>query len=168
SGAESSDAPYFVDLVNDELQNRFQDYDFQAKSYRIYTTLDLNLQRAANDAVSIGMQLVDDLLKKQKRHKNVAFPEAQVALIALAHSMNVATIKVAEMVGFNNVVNLARRAGINEDIRATPSLALGSYEATPLEMAGAYTVFANHGVYEGPTFLNSIREQNGSMMYKHR
>src|ERR1700730_11727021 len=42
---------------------------------------------------------------------------------ALAHSLNIATIKVAEMVGFNTIVNLARKAGINEDIRATPSLA---------------------------------------------
>ena len=56
----------------------FQDKDFQASSYRIYTTLDLDLQRAANEAVRVGMQNVDDLLKKQRRHKNVPFPEAQV------------------------------------------------------------------------------------------
>ena len=78
AGAESSDAPYFVDLVNDELQTRFTDYDFQAGSYRIYTSLDLNLQRAANDAVQAGMKQVDELLRKQKVTK-----EAQCALIAL-------------------------------------------------------------------------------------
>jgi penicillin-binding protein 1B len=52
-------------------------------TYRIYTTLDLDLQRAAVEAVRLGMQNVDELLKKQRRHKNVQFPEAQVALIAL-------------------------------------------------------------------------------------
>ena len=56
---------------------------------------------------------------------------------ALAKSLNVATIKVAEMVGYNTVVNLAHRAGISEDVKATPAMAIGSYDATPLEMAGA-------------------------------
>ena len=83
TGSESAEAPYFVDLVNDDLQSHFQDKDFQSSSYRIYTTVDLDLQRAAVEAVRIGMQNVDELLKKQRRHKNVQFPEAQVALIAL-------------------------------------------------------------------------------------
>ena len=65
---------------------------------------------------------------------------------ALAKSLNVATIKVAEMVGYGTVVNLAHRAGISEDVKATPAMAIGSYDATPLEMAGAYTIFANKGV----------------------
>src|SRR5579862_1875147 len=44
--AESSDAPYFVDLMNDDLEKRFPGYDFHARTDKIYTTLDLNLQRA--------------------------------------------------------------------------------------------------------------------------
>ena len=76
---------------------------------------------------------------------------------ALAHSMNVATIKVAERIGYGRVVNMAHNAGMNEAIRPTPSVALGAYEATPLEIAGAYTVFANHGVYVKPTFLASVQ-----------
>jgi len=56
---------------------------------------------------------------------------------ALAHSMNIATIKVAQMVGYDSVVRVARRAGLNAE--PTPSVALGSYEDTPLEVAGAYT-----------------------------
>ncbi len=47
------------------------------------------------------------------------------------------------MVGYDTVVNLAHRAGISEDVKATPAMAIGSYDATPLEMAGAYTIFAN-------------------------
>jgi penicillin-binding protein 1B len=76
---------------------------------------------------------------------------------ALAHSMNVATIKVAEKIGYNRVVNLANSAGLNDAIRATPAVALGAYEATPLEIAGAYTIFANRGVYVKPTFLSSVQ-----------
>ncbi len=73
-GSESTDAPYFVDLVNDALTENFQDYDFQNGSYRIYTTLDLQLQRDASDAVRIGMEEVDKLLKpRHKRDPN--YPE---------------------------------------------------------------------------------------------
>ena len=81
--AESSDAPYFVDLLNDDLEKRFPGYDFQAHSDKIYTTLDLDLQRAANEAVAIGMKQVDELVHKQKRFKNAPFVEPQCALIAL-------------------------------------------------------------------------------------
>ncbi len=81
--AESSDAPYFVDLLNDDLEKRFPGYDFHARTDKIYTTLDLDLQKAANEAVAIGMKQVDDLVRKQKRFKNVPFVEPQCALIAL-------------------------------------------------------------------------------------
>src|SRR5437016_5459926 len=83
AGAESAEAPYFVDLVNDELQTHFQDKDFQSSSYRVYTSLDLDLQRAAMEAVRIGMDSVDAQLRKQRRFRNVKIPEPQVALIAL-------------------------------------------------------------------------------------
>ena len=62
---------------------------------------------------------------------------------ALAHSLNVATVKVAEMVGYDTVVEMANRAGMNYKIQPTPAVALGAYEITPLEAAGAYTMFAN-------------------------
>jgi len=255
--AESSDAPYFVDMLNDDLEKRFPGTDFHAHSDKIYTSLDLDLQRAANEAVAIGMKQVDDLVRKQKRFKNVPFVEPQVALIALdphtgeikalvggrnygasqlnrmlserptgsifkpfvyaaaintavaggtrtltpasivvdepttfefdgqeyspdnfehefygpvtlrkalAKSLNVATIKVAEMVGYNTVVNLAHRAGINEDVKATPAMAIGAYDATPFEMAGAWTVFANHGVRVQPSFVSLVKEANGKVL----
>jgi penicillin-binding protein 1B len=68
--------------VNDFLLSKFQD-DFQANSFRVYTTLDLNLQRAAAEAIRTGMQGVDELIRKQKRFKGQQPPEAQCALIAL-------------------------------------------------------------------------------------
>jgi penicillin-binding protein 1B len=261
TGTDNSDAPYFVDLLHDELTTKFGDYDFQTQAYRVYSSLDLDLQRAATDAVRAGMASVDEQLRKQKRFKGIAIPEPQVALIAmdphtgqikaivggrnyaasqlnhitskrqpgsifkpwvyaaamntaisggqrtltpattvvdepttfwfdgrpyepgnfkhelhgvttlrraLAKSMNIATVKVAEMVGYGTVVNLAKKAGINEDLRATPSVALGAYEATPLEMAGSYTVFANKGVYVRPTFVSEIKGSNGQILYEER
>ena len=81
--SQSVDAPYFVDLVNETLQGMFQDLDFQSSSFRVFTTLDMDLQRAAMEAVRIGTPLIDDQLKKQRRFRGQAFPDAQVALVAL-------------------------------------------------------------------------------------
>ena len=48
-----------MDLVNDELRERFAEVDFQTTQYRIYTTLDMKLQREAVEAVRIGMKEVE-------------------------------------------------------------------------------------------------------------
>lgn len=260
--SQSVEAPYFVDLVNDALQSRFQDFDFQAHSFRVYTTLDMDLQRAAADAVRAGMQNVDDQIKRQRRFRGMASPpEAQVALVAidphtgqikalvggrnygmsqlnrvlakrqpgsifkpfvyaaaldtaieggpriltagttvldepttfwydnkpyepgnfkhefhgtvtlrqaLAKSMNVATVKVAEMIGYDSVVAMAKKAGLNYDIRPTPAVALGAYDVTPMEMAGAYTVFANQGEYVQPNFISMVRGEDGRIIYANK
>src|SRR5207249_3081961 len=79
---------------------------------------------------------------------------------ALAHSINVPTVKVAEIVGYDTVVDLARNAGMNLNVQPTPSVALGAYEVTPIEMAGAYTVFSNGGVYVKPNFISMVRARN--------
>ena len=258
-GSQSLEAPYFVDMVNDTLQNRFQDTDFQSTGFRVYTTLDLRLQRIAADAIRSGMESVDQQIKKQRRFRGKKPPEPQVALVAidphsgevkalaggrnygmsqlnhvlakrqpgsifkpfvyaaamdtaveggsriltpstmvvdqpttfwfdgkpyepsnfehkfygevslrtaLAKSLNVSTVKVAEMVGYDRVVDMAKRAALNEKILATPAVALGSYEITPLEAAGAYTMFANGGEYVRPTFLRLVRSNDGKAVYK--
>lgn len=79
---------------------------------------------------------------------------------ALAKSLNVATVTLAEKVGYDRIVKLARDCGLNENIQATPAVALGAYEATPLEMAGAYTVFANRGEYVKPAFVSQVTSNN--------
>ena len=256
-GSESAEAPYFVDLVNDQLQEKFPDYNFQSNTYRVYTTLDMNLQRDAAEAVRIGMEEVDGHMKNRKK-RDPKYPDPQCALIALdpvtgevraaiggrnygtsqlnrilakrqpgssfkpfvyttalntalsgggqvltpativddeattfwfdgkpyepsnfehkfygavtlrdamAHSLNVATVKVAEEAGYGAVVDLARRAGLNLDIQPTPAVALGAYEVTPLEIAGAYTIFVNHGIYTKPHFINTIANGGGSQIY---
>ena len=87
---------------------------------------------------------------------------------ALAHSMNVATVKVAQMVGYNSVVEMANRAGMNYKIQPTPAVALGAYEITPIEAAGAYTIFSNHGAYVKPSFITMVRSQDGEVAYKNQ
>jgi penicillin-binding protein 1B len=64
---------------------------------------------------------------------------------ALQHSLNLATIRVAERIGYNRVATLAKRMGLNAKIQGYPSVALGAFEVTPIELAGAYTAFANEG-----------------------
>src|SRR5664280_1222610 len=83
SGSTSVEAPYFVDMVNDKLQNMFQDADFQSNAFRVYTTIDMRLQRAAVEAVRLGMIGVDDQIRKQRRFRGQTPPTPQVALVAI-------------------------------------------------------------------------------------
>jgi penicillin-binding protein 1B len=76
-------------------------------------------------------------------------------------------VKVAQDVGYSAVVNMARRAGIDGNLQPTPAIALGAYECTPLEIAGAYTVFANGGLYVRPSMLATVRAPDGSVLYQH-
>jgi penicillin-binding protein 1B len=257
-GIESTDAPYFVDLVNDNLQEQFQDHDFQAHSYRVYTTLDMNLQREAAAAVQSGLKEVDEAINRRRKRSKQPIPDPQVALVALdaetgevkalvggrnygvsqlnralakrqpgssfkpfvyaaalntaleggphvftplttvadepttfwydgkpyepsnfkdeyhgtvtlrqaiAKSMNVPTVKIAEQVGYEAVVELARNAGMNLHIKPTPAVALGAYEVTPLEIAGAYTIYPNRGVYLKPEWIKIIRDERGKTIF---
>jgi len=263
---EASDAPYFVDMVRDTLINKFSEHDLNDESYRIYTTLDPDLQKAAAQAVEIGIKLVDEQVTKM-RTKRVKVgkkvetqvapgPQAQVALVALdphtgavlalvggrdygfsqlnhalskrptgsifkpfvyaaamnsaldgsatvitpastvtdapssfaygdqiyeprnykeeyhgdvtlryalAMSLNNATVKVAEEVGYDKVADLAKTAGITS-VKATPAMALGSYEAAPLDMAGAYTSFANNGERLSPILVNAVHNAKGDVV----
>jgi penicillin-binding protein 1B len=264
---EASDAPYFVDMVRDTILSKLNEHEVNEQSYRIYTTLDPDLQRAAAQAVETSIKLVDEQVtkmrtKKKKIGKNkyettvAPGPQAQVALVAmdphtgeikalvggrnyglsqlnhalakrptgsifkpfvyaaamntaidgsttvitpasmvpdqpstfsygdqiyeprnykeeyhgdvtlryaLALSLNNATVKVAEEVGYDKVAELARAAGI-VSVKATPAMALGAYDATPVDMTSAYTSFANGGVRLSPVFVNSVRNAKGDVI----
>jgi penicillin-binding protein 1B len=263
---EASDAPYFVDMVRESVISKFNEHELNDQSYRIYTTLDPDLQKAAAQAVEAGIKLVDEQVKKL-RTKRIKVgkkyetkvengPQAQVALVALdphtgavlalvggrdygwsqlnhavakrptgsifkpfvyaaavntaldgaptvltpastvtdvpssfaygdqiyeprnykeeyhgevtlryalAMSLNNATVKVAEEVGYDKVADLAKSAGITS-VKATPAMALGSYEASPLDMTGAYTTFANGGIRLSPMLLRSVRNAKGDVL----
>jgi penicillin-binding protein 1B len=228
--ALESEAPHFVDYLTQELQERTK----ATGAVDVYTTLDLHLQRIAQDAVREGLTRVDAILAKRKPR----FPQAALIAVdprsgeilamvggrsynqsqynravsakrqpgsvfkpfvylaaferaeadgrtditpatvvddepttfsfngqpwtpgnydneydgpitlrrALAHSRNIATVKVAESTGFDNVAAFWRRFGIGTPPKGYPSIALGVFEATPFEIASAYTVFPNGGV----------------------
>jgi penicillin-binding protein 1B len=262
AASSSVEAPYFVDMVDDTLQGTMQDVDLASNNYRIYTTLDMRLQRAASEAISAGMKSVDEQVRRQRRFRGQTPPDPQVALVALdphtgevkalaggrnygmsqlnhvlakrqpgsifkpfvyaaaldtgvngaakvftastqmmdepttfwfdskpyepsnfgnefshrmvtmrealAHSLNVPTVRLAEMVGYDAVVDIANRAGMNYKIQPTPAVALGAYEITPLEAAGAYTLFANQGEYVKPSFISLVRSHEGKTVFKNK
>lgn len=276
---DAGEAPYFVDMVRNELTHRLGNASYNNQGLRIYTSLDPQLQQAATAAVSQGMDQVDKYIKarhdrivryEQRHHlpiKPLVLP--QVALVALnphtgqilalvggqnyarsqlnhalaerptgstfkpivmasafntalagtpltnfqgvtamfspvtmlndepttftmpdgktysphdfenkyfgivtartalAKSLNNATISLAEMVGLNNVVHLAHQAGI-VNAQPTPSVAIGTYDATPIELAGAYTMFDNNGVKIAPWLLASVRAPSGDVIANYQ
>ncbi len=85
------------------------------------------------------------------------------ARYALMQSDNIATIELASWVGFDRVASLAREAGV-KSAQGTPSMPIGSYDATPLDMAGAYTIYANNGLHIDPWMLASVRTTTGDIV----
>jgi penicillin-binding protein 1B len=269
---DASEAPYFVDLVHEQLNQKLGERDFNREGLHIYTSLDPDLQRVATSAVENTIHVVDEQVDKiyARRHKHKpGEPEEptetptypQVALVALnphtgqvlalvggrsygqsqlnhavagrptgsifkpfvyasafdtavsgtmlpghdelfspitilndeqttydvgnqeytprndandyygqvtakfalQKSLNNATISLAALVGFDRVAALAREAGV-KSARGTPAMAIGAYDATPLEMAGAYTIFANHGLHLDPWMLASVRSPSGDVI----
>jgi penicillin-binding protein 1B len=89
--------------------------------------------------------------------------------VALEHSLNVPTVEVAEMIGYDKVAALAKRAGMNGKIKPYPSIALGAFEVTPIEIARAWTIFANEGKRLEPHALLRVVDADGreSKSYKY-
>src|SRR6202041_1910022 len=94
-------APYFVDMVKDHLLENFSETDLETQSFRIYTTLDPQLQRAAAEAIQTGVQGVDKLLAKRYAawaKKGEPAARVQVALVA----MDARTGEIRALVGGRN------------------------------------------------------------------
>jgi penicillin-binding protein 1B len=260
---DASEAPYFVDLVHEQIQQKLGDRDFNIEGLRIYTSLDPDLQRVATEAVDATVHAIDVQVDKLHAHHKPGetYPYPQVALVALnphtgqvlalvggrsygnsqlnhavakrptgsifkpfvyatafstavsgtilpgqsqvfspltmlsdeqttydvggqeytprnfegeyhgqvpasyalQRSLNNATIALGSMVGFDRVAALAREAGI-KNARGTPAVSIGAYDATPMDMAGAYTTFANGGLHIDPWMLASVRAANGDVV----
>ncbi len=268
TSTSGSEAPYFVDMVKDHLLDKYSENELLSENFRVYTTLDPALQRAAVAAVDAGMKNVDLLLAKKyekwkrdqaKKGGNEAIPQAQVALVALdprtgeikaviggrdygqsqlnhalarrqpgsvfkpfvyaaafdnavdgvqpiitpattiddepttfefdgkeytpnnygerfmgrvtvrdalTNSLNVATVKVAELIGYGRVVQVVRKMGLGTNIQPTPAVALGAYEMTPVDVAAAYTTFATMGTRAEPQFLHVVVNADGTPLEK--
>ena len=228
--ALDAEAPYFVDYVSQELQDHYRQV---ASTVDVYTTLDLHLQRLAQDAIREGLVRVDEVLARRKRQRaqaaliaidprtgevlalvggrsynqsqynraiaarrqpgsvfkpfvylaafERAYAEGRTDLTAasvlpdepttfefneqawtpgnydgeydgaitlrraLALSRNIVAVKVAQAAGYDQVAALWRKVGAGTPPRPYPAIALGVFEATPFEIASAYTIFPNGG-----------------------
>jgi penicillin-binding protein 1B len=254
---DTSDAPYFVDLVRRQLAQRYDPKDLTTQNLQIHTSLDLHLQSLAQAALERGLDRVQEMIRKrttgQVQGCLIAIEPASgkvVALVggrsygasqynrvmqarrqpgstfkpfvylaafeagfddpslppitpatvvedepsvffyedkeyiptnyedeyhgmvtlrrALAMSMNVATVKVAEMVGYDRVAQIwSKKLGIGAPIRPYPALALGSFEATPYEMATAYNVLANGGLKIEPVTITRVSDDADRVLEQH-
>jgi penicillin-binding protein 1B len=79
----------------------------------------------------------------------------------LVHSLNVVTVEVAMEVTIGRVMSLAARAGLPKPPRSYPAMALGTSEASPLQVASAYTAFATLGTRSTPVAINRITTGKG-------
>jgi len=85
---------------------------------------------------------------------------------ALANSVNTVSARIMDLVGPRPVINLARKMGITSNIPAVPSIALGTPDISLFEMVGAYSTFANQGIYVKPVVITRIEDKNGRALYE--
>ncbi|SHI89809.1 penicillin-binding protein 1A [Flavobacterium haoranii] len=83
---------------------------------------------------------------------------------ALANSVNTVSAKLMDRVGPKSVVDMVHDLGVTSEIPARPAIALGAVEITVEEMVGAFSTFANQGVYVKPTFITRIEDKNGVVL----
>ncbi|NAS31693.1 penicillin-binding protein [Flavobacteriaceae bacterium R38] len=86
---------------------------------------------------------------------------------ALANSVNTVTAQLMDKVGPQPVASLAEKLGITSDIPEVPSIALGTPDINVYEMVGAYSAFANQGVYVKPVMVTRIEDKNGTILYEY-
>jgi len=82
----------------------------------------------------------------------------------LAGSVNTMSARLIDMVSPENVVRLAKEAGIESPIQANPSVALGAVDLSLLEMVSAYSTFANKGLRVNPMIITRIEDKNGTVL----
>ncbi|MDC1362650.1 PBP1A family penicillin-binding protein [Flavobacteriaceae bacterium] len=87
---------------------------------------------------------------------------------ALANSVNTVTARLIDRVGPEPVITLVEKMGIDtKNMLPVPSLALGTPDVSLYEMVGAYSTFANQGVYVKPSLITRIEDKNGTVLYQH-
>ena len=87
---------------------------------------------------------------------------------ALANSINTITARLIDRVGPEPVIDLVKKMGVStENMPAVPSIALGTPDVSVFEMVGAYSTFANEGVYVEPILIQRIEDKNGTVLYQN-
>ncbi|RXF67139.1 transglycosylase domain-containing protein [Arcticibacter tournemirensis] len=88
---------------------------------------------------------------------------------ALAYSQNYVTAYMMKQVGPTAVVTLLKKMGINSpNLDPYPAICLGTFDASLLDMTGAYSTFVNHGVLNEPIYLLRIEDKNGTVIYERK
>ncbi|MBQ0786331.1 MAG: transglycosylase domain-containing protein [Oceanihabitans sp.] len=85
---------------------------------------------------------------------------------ALANSINTITARLMDKVGPQPVVDLVKKLGVESEVLPVPSIALGTPDLSVYEMVGAYSAFANQGVYTKPVMVTHIEDKNGTILYQ--
>lgn len=85
---------------------------------------------------------------------------------ALAKSLNLATVNLAQQLSGREIIRTAQQMGINTPMQNSPSLALGAFEVTVLDMATAYTAIANGGYAVWPHAIEEIYSRDGFQLYQ--
>ncbi len=86
---------------------------------------------------------------------------------ALAFSRNVPTVRLAETIGINSIMDLAKRAGIKSDMPADLTIALGSMSLSPMELTTAFAVFANGGKRVKPIAIKYVTDASGKVLLQN-
>jgi penicillin-binding protein 1A len=100
------------------------------------------------------------------RNNNGRYAGAMTVRDAFAQSVNTVAVQLAARVGFDTVADTARRFGLTTPISRTPAMALGSSDATLLEMTGAYAAVAANGTEARPYAITRIAAANGNILYE--
>lgn len=87
---------------------------------------------------------------------------------ALANSVNTITARLIDKVGPQTVADLVKKLGVTSEVLPVPSIALGTPDLSVYEMVGAYSTFANQGVYTKPVMVTSIEDKNGTILYQFK
>lgn len=85
---------------------------------------------------------------------------------AIAYSENIYAVKTHMFLGEDTLIDMAKRLGITSKLDEVPSLALGTSEIGMLEMAGAYSAFANEGYKVTPHFITKVVDKEGNVLYE--
>ncbi len=87
--------------------------------------------------------------------------------VGIEKSRNLMTVRVAQAVGMEKVVEYAKKLGVVDTLMPTLAMALGAGETTPIRMTTAYSMIVNGGKRITPTFIDRIQDRNGETIYKH-
>ena len=85
---------------------------------------------------------------------------------ALANSINTISARLMDRVGPRPVIDLAKKMGIKSRLPRVPSIALGTPDISLFEMVGAYSTFANKGIYIKPIIITRIEDKNGTILFE--